>query len=115
MNIFPIAKLMAYFPMDSDIFSAINTVGGNLYVKLLSIDTIIAVVAIGICLIIRSFTSSSKTAAELTAWMKRVGGSWAAFNVLGAIITYVAPLLKPYQYSPGFVTLCAHSIAGLLR
>jgi hypothetical protein len=81
-----------------NIFEAANTVLSSFYGKLVAIDTLVAVVALVVCIIMRQVTTNERTIGTLDAWMKRIVKAWIVINVLGAIIAYVEPLLKPYQY-----------------
>jgi hypothetical protein len=87
-------------PADVDMWTAINDVAGNLYVKVEGSITILFALFLLITFLIKGASNNDKTVSMITAWQKRIGWCFAGAMCVGAIVAYVVPLLTPYQYHP---------------
>ena len=73
-----------------DVFSKFTTAIKSVYSKILSITTIIAVLAAVIALIMRMYSTNPRTVETATSWLKRILISWVLINSL----TYIATFLE---------------------
>jgi len=82
------------------IWAQFTAVMKDIYTQLLSISTIVAVVAAAIALIVRMVSRNQRAVDEATSWLKRIVITWVILNTLGFIIAYIQPWIQGGQYNP---------------
>lgn len=72
----------------------------DVYSRLITISTLVAVVTAAAALIMMNFSRSGRTVDESRAWLKRILITWIILNGLGFIMAYITPYFQGGQWTP---------------
>lgn len=82
----------------SNIFKKVSESLKDVYKNIIGISSVIAVVFISICLVIRMVSKNQRSVEEATAWIKRIVITWLILNLLTFFLTYGQDLVQGGQF-----------------
>ena len=93
------SAMVALQPVMADtIWDRFSTIMKDIYGKLVTISTIVAVTVAATALIVRMVSRNQRAVDEATSWLKRIVVTWIVLNSLGFIVAYLQPLVAGGQY-----------------
>lgn len=75
------------FALDN-IFNKVSSSLKNVYNKIFTVSTVVAVTFVSICLIIRMVSKNQRSVEEATSWAKRIVITWLILNLLSYFVAY---------------------------
>ena len=78
----------------SGIVSSFSSTFVEIYSAVITISTIVAVVLIAICLLLRMLSKNPKTADEATSWIKRIVIAWFCLMLLSVFLKYATSVVS---------------------